>query len=184
MLPKKKEDNTLALAEGDTTGTIFQSTEVGPPLLLRWGEGGRNHAFPRSTAGIVVGLLKCKTSGPPKKGALPPPFPLEGSVIHTSIQGCPCHIAPAAWIQDMELTLYVSIFSSTMPQLRGGQQLCLEGLNMVIRQFTDLLGLGLVPMADSPGPGLLDIPLLCLLIINREGRMVEGSSLCQAHHSS
>jgi hypothetical protein len=53
-----------------------------------------------------------------------------------------------------------------MPHLRGGKQLHLVGLGMVIRQFLDLLGLRLVPLADLPGPGLTDVPPLCLLYVN------------------
>ncbi len=51
----------------------------------------------------------------------------------------------------------------TMPQLRGGHQLCSIGLATVIFEVSDLLGLGLVPTAQSPSFDLPDIPFLHLL---------------------
>ncbi len=42
------------------------------------------------------------------------------------------------------------------------------GLATVIHQFSDLLGLELVPTADSPGPGPPDAPILCFLYVNHD----------------
>jgi hypothetical protein len=53
-----------------------------------------------------------------------------------------------------------------IPQLRGGHQLRLVNLPMLIRQFLVLLGLVLVPTANSPGSGLPDIPFLCLCYVS------------------
>jgi hypothetical protein len=47
-----------------------------------------------------------------------------------------------------------------------GHQLCPEGLATVLYQLLVLLGMGLVPMADSPGSSLLYVPFYCLCYIN------------------
>jgi hypothetical protein len=51
----------------------------------------------------------------------------------------------------------------TMQKGRGGYQLCSIGLATIIFEVSDLLGLGLVPTAQSPSFDLPDIPFLHLL---------------------
>ncbi len=52
------------------------------------------------------------------------------------------HIAPVAWIQDVEATLYVYVFAPNTSQPRRKHRPCPGGLAMVIRQVLTHSGLG------------------------------------------
>jgi hypothetical protein len=91
------------------------------------------------------------------KGALPPLFTQEVTVKQTSF--CAVHTISAGGLdlgcRGVVICLHLCANFATAQR---GQQLCLLGLATVIHQFKDLLGLRLVPSADSPGPGLPDFP--------------------------
>jgi hypothetical protein len=58
----------------------------------------------------------------------------EVSVTRTSFRRRLRHIAPVAWIYDVEVTSYVYVFAPDTSQLRGRHQLRSGGLATVIRQ--------------------------------------------------
>jgi hypothetical protein len=73
-----------------------------------------------------------------------------------------------AWIQCRRRCHMCMSSLLTMPQLRGEQQQCPEGLATVICRILVPLGLGSVPTIRSPGPDLPDIPLCRLSYVNMD----------------
>ncbi len=72
---------------------------------------------------------------------------------------------PVAWIWDVVVMLYMYIFApdyvTAQQSWHGGRhQLHSVGLATVIRHVPAFLGLGMVPTAESPDTGPLDVLLL------------------------
>jgi hypothetical protein len=65
-------------------------------------------------------------------------------------------------------------FALTMPQLRGEHQLHPIGLATMIHQVRTLLGLGLVPADDPPGPRLHNVLLHHLFLCQHGPHLQTG----------